>query len=305
MTPSITGPVHLKQELLWINKQLPARLSLPEYPHGNVWHYYRFLTVNPVIHGGKLVLMIRIPLTDLDSVMTLYKIYNFPIYIHDIGKSLQYVLKGTNLAITKDTKYAAILSDMEFIQCTLAERHFCALNTGLYHVDTSQWCVTALYFKDHDKIYISCRLALFNITGPQVSYLDQGLWAISVEDPVPMKVKCEDHSHVNTLESPFTLIKLQPPCSTFSSVIKLPPYFKQYSSGFHIMLKSGNLCIPKFTPCSFRVWKPYDLSNVMKPKVKNLGKLVLALDIPINQLRAQISNFRHISSDTEEVQDLV
>ena len=66
MTPSITDLVHLRQELLQINKQLPARLSLPGVPHGNVWHYYRFLTVNLVIHGGKLVLMIRKPLTDLD-----------------------------------------------------------------------------------------------------------------------------------------------------------------------------------------------------------------------------------------------
>ena len=28
LTPSITDPVHLRQEVLWINKQLPARLSL-------------------------------------------------------------------------------------------------------------------------------------------------------------------------------------------------------------------------------------------------------------------------------------
>ena len=76
LTPSITDPVHLRQELLQINKQLPARLSLPEDPHRNIWHYYRFLTVSPVTHGNKLVLMIRIPLIDLDSGMNLYKIYN-------------------------------------------------------------------------------------------------------------------------------------------------------------------------------------------------------------------------------------
>ena len=70
-THSLTDPAHLRQELLQINKQLPARLSLPEDPHSNIWHYYRFLTVNPVIHGDKLVLMIRIPLIDLDSGMSL------------------------------------------------------------------------------------------------------------------------------------------------------------------------------------------------------------------------------------------
>ena len=131
--------------------------------------------------------------------------------------------RGTNLAITKDNKYTTILSDMEFIQCTLADGHFCALNNGLYHIDMIQWCVTAPFFKDDDKIDIYCRLALSNITGPQANYLDQGLWAISVEQSVPREVKCEDCSHIKTLEPPFTLINLQPVCSTFSSVIKLSP----------------------------------------------------------------------------------
>ena len=169
LTPSITDPVHLRQELLQINKQLPARLSLPEDPHGNAWYYYRFLTMNLVIHGGKLILMIWVPLIDLDSVMNLYRIYNLPIYNHNIGKSLQYVLEETNLVITKDNKYATILSDMEFIQCTLADGHFHALNTGLYHLDMSQWCMTALFFKDNDKIDNYCRLSLSNITRPQAS----------------------------------------------------------------------------------------------------------------------------------------
>ena len=96
--------------------------------------------------------MIRKLLIDLDSVMNLYKIYNLPIYNHNIGKSLQYVLEGTNLAITKDNRYAAILSDTEFLQYTLAYGHFCALNTGLCHIDMSQWCLTALFFKDSAKI---------------------------------------------------------------------------------------------------------------------------------------------------------
>ena len=103
LTPSITDPVHLRQELLWINKLLPTRLSLPEDSHRNIWHYYRFLIVSPVTHGNKLVLMIRIPLTDLDSGMNLYKIYNLPIYDHYISKSLAYQLEGTNLAVPKIT----------------------------------------------------------------------------------------------------------------------------------------------------------------------------------------------------------
>ena len=153
-------------------------------------------------------------LIGLDSGIRLYKIYNLPIYNHHIAKSLQYQLEGINLTITKDNKYATILLDTEFIRCTFADGHFCDLNTGLYHIDTSQWCVTAVFSN-------YCRLALYNITGPQANYLDHSLWDISVENSIPMEIKCEDHSHVKTLQPPLTFINLQPAFSVFSSTIKL------------------------------------------------------------------------------------
>ena len=140
---------------------------------------------------------------------------------------------------------------MEFIRCTLVDGHFCDLNTGLYHIDTSQWCVTAMFYKDSEKISSYCRLALYSITGPQANYLCQGLWAISVETPIPMEIKCKDHSQVKTFQTTFTFINLQPACSAFSSTIKLPSYFKWYSKGFHVALKSSNLHIPKFKTSSF------------------------------------------------------
>ena len=139
--------MHLGQELLKVHKQLPARLSLPEDPHSIIWHYYRFLTIPPANHVNKLFLMIKIPLVDLDSGMTLYKIYNLPIYHPTIGKFLGFQLEGTDLAMTKDNKCATILSDTDSIRCTLAKGHFCNLNTVLYHLDTNQWCVTAIFFK--------------------------------------------------------------------------------------------------------------------------------------------------------------
>ena len=55
--------------------------------------------------------MIRIPLIDLDSSMTLFKIYNLPIFNHDIGKSLKYRLDRNNLAVTKHKKYFAIVTE--------------------------------------------------------------------------------------------------------------------------------------------------------------------------------------------------
>ena len=112
-----------------------------------------------------------------------------------------------------------------------------------------------------------------------------------------MEIKCEDHTNVKTLQPPLTLINLQLALSAFASSIKHPPYFKQYSKGFHAALKCANLQISKFTTSMFRIWTTFNLSYVTKHEVKNLRKLSPATSIPINQLRAQIANFRHVSSD--------
>ena len=114
-----------------------------------------------------------------------------------------------------------------------------------------------------------------------------------------MEIKCENHSHVKTFQPPITFINLKLACNAFFSMIKVPPYFKQYSKGFHVALKPPSLYIPKFKTSSFSVWTHFDLSNVTTPEIENLKKLAPAPNIPIDQLRAQITNFRHINPYTD------
>ena len=142
--------------------------------------------------------MIKILLIDLDSSMTLYKIYNLPVFHYEISKSLIYNIEGNNLTVTKDNKYATILSDTESIKCTLTKGHFGNLNTAPNHFESNPMCLTAIFLKDN-KIQNQCKLAVTNIAVPQAKYLDQGNWAISVTEPTQMEIKCSDHTHIKTL----------------------------------------------------------------------------------------------------------
>ena len=135
-------------------------------------------------------------------------------------------------------------------------------------------CLTALFLKDNNKIQNQCKLAVTNITGPQANYLDQGNWAISITEPIQMEIKCSDHTHIKTLQPPITLINLQPACSVFSPMIKLPPYYKQHSKGFHVALRAANLHLPKFSPSDFRIWKTFIKTEPID--IKNLKKLTPA-----------------------------
>ena len=232
--------------------------------------------------------------------MTLYKVYNLPIYNPTIGKSLSYILEGSNLAITKDNSYVTILTEAEFIQCTLAQSHFCSLNTALYHTDYSKWCLVAMFLKQDNRINKDCQLTITNITGPQAIYLDQGLWAISVDKPIEIEIRCPKVTQVKSLKPPITLVNLQPVCSAFSPGVKLPPYFKQFSKGFHVALKSANLNIPNYKPTNVRIWNTFNLSNMSPIQSEKLKELAPAPTIPIDQLRAQIASFRHINVDNKQ-----
>ena len=110
-----------------------------------------------------------------------------------------------------------------------------------------------MFLKQNNRINKDCQLTITNITGPQAIYLDQGLWAISVDKPTQMEIRCPKVTQVKSLKPPITLVNLQPACSAFSPGVKLPPYFKQFSKGFHVALKSANLNIPKYTPTNFRI----------------------------------------------------
>ena len=74
----------------------------------------------------------------------------------------------------------------------------------------------------------------------------------------------------------------------------MPSYFKQYSKGFHVALKSANLHVPKFTPTNFRIWNTFDVVNITNTEVEKLKSLEPAPSIPIDQLRAHIAKLRQI-----------
>ena len=112
-----------------------------------------------------------------------------------------------------------------------------------------------------------------------------------------MEIKCSDHIHIKTLQPPITLINLQPACSDFSLLIKLPPYFEQYSKSFHVALRAANHNPPKFSPSHFRIWKTFNLSKLNLNEVENLKNLTPTQAIPIDQLRIQIASLRQIETN--------
>ena len=297
LSPALIDPIHLQKELTLIQKQLPPTIILPEDPTQNVWHYYKYLTVSYIPFVDKIIMLVKVPLVDNQSSLSLYKIYNLPVYNPTIDKSIQYNLEGNSIAISSDRNYATIPTDSEFIECTLASGHFCNLRSALYHMQASKWCLTALFLKNDDLINANCEMSVSNITHPEAIYLDEGHWAIASMDHDQMEITCTAQKHVVSLNPPLTLVKLEPACTAFSSKLKLPPYFRKYSQGFAFAMKEANLHSNKFNPINFRIWNSLNVSNLSDPQIHDLKKLNPAKSIPVNLLKAKIDMLKVINFD--------
>ena len=59
LTSKIIDPVHLRQELVKIQKQLPPLIHLPEDPTENIWCYYKYSIVTTVSYDDNLILLLK------------------------------------------------------------------------------------------------------------------------------------------------------------------------------------------------------------------------------------------------------
>ena len=146
----------------------------------------------------------------------------------------------------------------------------------------------------------NCRVDVNKITGPQARYLDQGIWAIAVNEPIEMEIQFQTYKSVKTLQPPITTVTLEPACSAFSSEIKLPPYFRQYPDGFDVALRAANLHVPKFNSSSFRIWNHFNMSNLTVAVTRKLQKLPPTPSAQVDQLKAQIQRFKDLDEDKND-----
>ena len=297
LSPALIDPTHLQRELASIQQQLPPSIKLPENPSKNVWHYYKYLMVNYIPLVDKIIILIKIPLVDSQSALNLYKIYNLPVFNPQIGKSVKYNTEGNSIAISLDYSYATIPTDTEFLQCTLASGHFCSLRSALYHMQTSKWCLIALFLKNDELINTNCEMSVSNVNGPEAIYLDKGNWAIASMEPDQMEISCTTQKQAISLNPPLTLVNLQPACSAFSSKFQLPPYFRKFSQGFAFAIKEANLHTNNLQPTNFRIWHSLNVSNLSDTQLQGLKKLDPVKSIPVKILKAKINQFKVIDFD--------
>jgi len=104
LSPSVIRPTDLRKLLLDIESKITNKFKFPFDPKNDLWQLYKTLTCATLIKDEKLVVVISIPLLDINGRFEMYSIYNLAINSKKISKShgininmlAQYALETNN-----------------------------------------------------------------------------------------------------------------------------------------------------------------------------------------------------------------
>ena len=93
------------------------------------------------------MVILTIPLVDESLQMNLYKVHSLPLLHPKLQIEVTYNLEGhpdaTNIKL-----------------CMVSQGHLCMFDQAMYPVDTTPWCIYALFINNLSRIWQICRMKL-------------------------------------------------------------------------------------------------------------------------------------------------
>ena len=79
LSPAVITPRSLKKLLTEIESHLPEFLKLPYDPKGNIWKFHQTLTCSTMLHEGRFLVIVSIPLLDKINKFEIYNVFSMPV----------------------------------------------------------------------------------------------------------------------------------------------------------------------------------------------------------------------------------
>ena len=144
--------------------------------------------------------------------MDLYNVHNLPALHPDLKVQFSYVLEGEYLSTLMSLMYMAMPTPHEIHICLTLQGHLCALNTVLYPVTKIEWCVYALFIKNHDLVREHCLVDSHIQHANPTLNLDGYIWTVSCLASDRIQVCWLEEIHLEPIMPPLTLIYIGNGC---------------------------------------------------------------------------------------------
>ena len=243
LSPSTISPTNLRSLLLEIKDKLPATMRLPSDPISDIWYFYNTLTCTTYLDGDKILIVLSIPLLDFKERYEIYKVYNFPLPLHNVtvdsetrtGIIARYDIESDGLMISTDRTKYALLSHEEYSSCNNRYMTFCDPKSTIYQTNLKRTCILSLFLKHGENIKQYCKSVVsLDSELPNAKYIHSGIWIIATQKTMKFRVVCRDTANEQgdiTVQAPLGVVKLNMTCRASNDYLSLPAYYEKRGQG--------------------------------------------------------------------------
>lgn len=237
---SIITPTDLIYSLQDISKSLSkTNLPLPTYT-SNVAQYLEIIELEAYQSDNKIVFILKIPLIEPET-FTLYRI--FPIPILDNRTGIYHILPSNLKYIARDDDSLSYVLPQDINKCKPLKPYvkICS-NLLQYPIDSDAICEAQL-LRQSDKLPKTCETSILLASGYNIQEVEMNYWLISISDPLPVTIRCNNKELVTEMIRRNSLLKLQPFCNGFigTTRIQSKPFVEKYKN---VTYKNHQIKIP-------------------------------------------------------------
>ena len=222
--PLLLHPTKLKELLAKIQDRMEfnPRLQLPEDPTKNIWVYYQFMSIMPIVMRRTLIVIITIPLLDSSLQVDLYRAYSLPALHPALGVEFKYQLENSYIGIHKDGMYAILPSADEVQICKASQGYYCYFRQALYPTQNNQWCIYALFTDNKTAIEINCKIQINPRYQDEAINLKGFLWAVSLFKDSIIHIRCLTDNSMIQARAPLEIIEVPNGCEATTDELHIP-----------------------------------------------------------------------------------
>lgn len=304
LSPTTVSPSNLRSMLDDVKSHLPKTLTFPMDHIEDTWSFYKQLSCSAIIDGSNIIIIMSLPLLEVNSVMEVYEILNIPL---PVSTSIQtnnastdltaiYSLEAQGLLIDKKRTKYALLSSEELAVCGNPIKNYCTHRSPIFPINLSKLCAVNLFLENENKIKRYCKaLVSINTRLPSAYYLFNGNWAIASRTNLNFAIVCHDDKKFMpsvTVKAPLDVLRLNETCIGSNDHMLLSQYFGGRST-FNVANKDRELLqLSRISKSA--VWAPLMQRLPNLTKIKLPDSLQKLKQIPLDQFITSLAPLRNV-----------
>ena len=168
------------------------------------------------------MVILTIPLVDESLQMNLYKVHNLPLLHPELQIEVTYDLEGEYFATLMQGMYMALPDTTKIKHCMVSQGHLCMFDQARYPVDSTPWCIYALFTNNLPKTRKICHMKLKPRNADLAYSLDGYLWAIHSLTTTKIQIRCLRNNTVVEIKPQLQIVDIGNGCKGYAPNLYIP-----------------------------------------------------------------------------------